>query len=76
MESGVYLAIDSDSQNLFLHRFGMKFDFLQIYFFLIRHKEIKKNKNMPHESCVAEKCARIQHCSLKVLMAYFLKDKG
>ena len=56
MESGVYLAIDSDSQNLFLHRFGMKFDFLQIYFFLIRHKEIKKNKNMPHESCVAEVC--------------------
>ena len=34
----------------------MKFDFLQIYFFLIRHKEINKNKNISQESCVVKVC--------------------
>ena len=40
----------------FVAKFEKKLTFRQIYNFLKKHKEIKWNQNIPHESCTCEVC--------------------
>ena len=58
-QGSVNIANGSDSiegAESFVAKFEKKLTFRQIYNFLKKHKEIKWNQNIPHESCTCEVC--------------------